>query len=126
MVQMKYDIRVALQVMAGTMGFKPTFIPFHFIRSPNTTSATTYNVKGFIEQYNGQYTMIVNGSGYRYNNDERDATSNLTLMGSSIMSNAETKLLMLRNLRNELLNESDWIVTKSLLSQMNGKQTQMV
>ena len=30
------------------------------------------------------------------------------------MSNAETKLLMLRNLRNELLNESDWIVTKSL------------
>tara|TARA_B100002019_G_C21266097_1_gene599510 strand:+ start:110 stop:337 length:228 start_codon:yes stop_codon:yes gene_type:complete len=30
------------------------------------------------------------------------------------MTNAETKLLMLRNLRNELLNESDWIVTKSL------------
>ena len=30
------------------------------------------------------------------------------------MSNAETKLLMLRNLRNELLNESDWIVSKSL------------
>ena len=30
------------------------------------------------------------------------------------MSNAETKLLMLRNLRNELLNESDWIVIKSL------------
>ena len=30
------------------------------------------------------------------------------------MTNTETKLLMLRNLRNELLNESDWIVTKSL------------
>ena len=30
------------------------------------------------------------------------------------MSNAETKLLMLRNLRNKLLNESDWIVSKSL------------
>ena len=30
------------------------------------------------------------------------------------MTDTETKLLMLRNLRNELLNESDWIVTKSL------------
>ena len=30
------------------------------------------------------------------------------------MSESEAKLLMLRNLRNELLNESDWIVTKSL------------
>ena len=30
------------------------------------------------------------------------------------MTNTETKLLMLRNLRNELLSESDWIVTKSL------------
>ena len=30
------------------------------------------------------------------------------------MSNAETKLLMLRNLRNKLLDESDWIVSKSL------------
>tara|TARA_Y100000114_G_scaffold63840_1_gene58488 strand:+ start:215 stop:442 length:228 start_codon:yes stop_codon:yes gene_type:complete len=30
------------------------------------------------------------------------------------MTDSETKLLMLRNLRNELLNESDWIVTKSL------------
>jgi len=30
------------------------------------------------------------------------------------MNISETKLLMLRNLRNELLNESDWIVTKSL------------
>ena len=31
-----------------------------------------------------------------------------------MMSESEAKLLMLRNLRNELLNESDWIVTKSL------------
>ena len=30
------------------------------------------------------------------------------------MTDSETKLLMLRNLRNELLSESDWIVTKSL------------
>ena len=30
------------------------------------------------------------------------------------MTDSETKLLMLRNLRNELLDESDWIVTKSL------------
>ena len=30
------------------------------------------------------------------------------------MTDSETKLLMLRNLRNELLTESDWIVTKSL------------
>ena len=30
------------------------------------------------------------------------------------MTDSETKLLMLRNLRNELLNESDWIVSKSL------------
>jgi len=30
------------------------------------------------------------------------------------MTDTETKLLMLRNLRNELLSESDWIVTKSL------------
>ena len=75
--------RVAHSVMAGgtAMSSKPTFIPFHFIDSPNTTSAITYNVKGFIEQYNGQYTMIVNGSGYRYNNDEQVlASSNLTLM----------------------------------------------
>ncbi len=31
-----------------------------------------------------------------------------------MMSESEAKLLMLRSLRNELLNESDWIVTKSL------------
>ena len=30
------------------------------------------------------------------------------------MTDSETKLLMLRNLRNELLSESEWIVTKSL------------
>lgn len=30
------------------------------------------------------------------------------------MSESEAKLLMLRELRNELLSESDWIVTKSL------------
>ena len=30
------------------------------------------------------------------------------------MTDSETKLLMLRNLRNELLNESAWIVSKSL------------
>ena len=31
-----------------------------------------------------------------------------------MMSESEAKLLMLRELRNELLRESDWIVTKSL------------
>ena len=63
------------------MASKTTAIPFHFIDSPSTTSATTYNIKGLIENHANQYTMIQNGAGYNYNNDEGQlATSNLTLM----------------------------------------------
>ena len=55
-------------------------IPFHFADSPNTTNATTYNIQGVIEKLNQQYTMIKNGAGYNYNNDEAHmATCNLTL-----------------------------------------------
>ena len=61
---------------------RPTSIPFHFADSPNTTSATTYNIQGVIERYNhGPYTMLRNGGGYNYNNAElASATCQLTLM----------------------------------------------
>ena len=61
---------------------RPTSIPFHFADTPNTTSATTYNIQGVIERYNhGPYTMLRNGGGYNYNNAElASATCQLTLM----------------------------------------------
>ena len=65
----------------GMMASKTTAVPFHFVDSPSTTSATTYNIKGLIEHQGNQYTMIQNGAGYNYNNEEAQlATSNLTLM----------------------------------------------
>ena len=65
---------------AGYSASKSMSIPFHFADSPNTTSAITYNIQGVIEKVGQQYTMIKNGAGYNYNNDEAHlATCNLTL-----------------------------------------------
>lgn len=66
---------------AGYSASRSNSIPFHFTDSPNTTSETTYNIQGVIEKQGAAYTMIQNGSGYNYNNDEGHlATCNLTLM----------------------------------------------
>ncbi len=55
-----------------------------FLDSPNTTSATTYNIKSYIYDYGSSVTaknLIVNGGGYAYNNQETAVTSSsLTLM----------------------------------------------
>jgi len=59
---------------------RPASIPFHFVDSPITNSATTYNIQGVIERNGYQYTMLRNIGGYNYNNDElASATCNLTL-----------------------------------------------
>ena len=49
-----------------------------FLDSPNTTSATTYNIKSYIYDYGSSITsknLIVNGGGYAYNNQETAVTS---------------------------------------------------
>tara|TARA_B100000212_G_scaffold126247_1_gene94658 strand:- start:1477 stop:2076 length:600 start_codon:yes stop_codon:yes gene_type:complete len=66
---------------AGYSASRPASVPFHFVDSPSTTSATTYNVQGVIEKQGSQYTMLRNIGGYNYNNDEMaSATCQLTLM----------------------------------------------
>ena len=66
---------------AGYSASKPQSIPFHFVDSPSSTSAVTYNIQGVIERNGYQYTMLRNIGGYRYNNDEMaSATCQLTLM----------------------------------------------
>ena len=66
---------------AGYSASKPQSVPFHFVDSPSTTSATTYNIQGVIEREGQQYTMLRNIGGYNYNNDElASATCQLTLM----------------------------------------------
>lgn len=56
----------------------------HYLDSPNTTSATTYNIKACGNHYGSSLSsinLIINGGGYAYNNKETAvATSNLTLM----------------------------------------------
>ena len=62
------------------MQVRPASVPFHFIDSPSTTSATTYNIQGVIERVGYQYTMLRNIGGYNYNNDEMaSGTCQLTL-----------------------------------------------
>tara|TARA_X000001382_G_scaffold10708_1_gene7345 strand:- start:9903 stop:10463 length:561 start_codon:yes stop_codon:yes gene_type:complete len=55
-----------------------------FLDSPNTTSATTYNIKSFIFDFGSSITaktLIVNGGGQNYNNKETAVTSSsITLM----------------------------------------------
>lgn len=66
---------------AGYSASRPNSIPFHFVDSPATTSATTYNIQGVIEDSPNQRTMLRNVGGYNYNNDEMaSATCQLTLM----------------------------------------------
>jgi len=66
---------------AGYSASRPNSIPFHFVDSPATTSATTYNIQGVIEDSPNQRTMLRNIGGYNYNNDElASATCQLTLM----------------------------------------------
>tara|TARA_B100000963_G_scaffold103207_1_gene89351 strand:- start:212 stop:913 length:702 start_codon:yes stop_codon:yes gene_type:complete len=54
-----------------------------YLDSPNTTSATTYNIKSFIHDYGSSIsaqTLVVNGGGYNYNSKETAITSSsLTL-----------------------------------------------
>ena len=71
--------RVAHSVMAGgtAMSSKPTFIPFHFVDSPNTTSAITYRVKWKAQQNTGYLNRTgddTNGLAYPR------AASSLTVM----------------------------------------------
>ena len=66
---------------AGYSASRPCSVPFHYVDSPSTTSATTYNIQGVIEDSGNQRTMLRNGGGYNYNNDElASATCQLTLM----------------------------------------------
>ena len=66
---------------AGYSASKPHSVPFHYVDSPSTTSATTYNIQGVIEREGQQYTMVRNIGGYNYNNDElASSTCQLTLM----------------------------------------------
>ena len=59
-------------------------VPIHFLDTPNTTSATTYNFKGYANHYGSSLsalTLVINGGGYNYNNKETAIpTSNITLM----------------------------------------------
>jgi len=59
-------------------------VPIHFLDTPSTTSATTYNFKGYANHYGSSLsnsTLIINGGGYAYNNKETAVpTSNITLM----------------------------------------------
>ena len=66
---------------AGYSASRPQACPFHFMDSPNTTSAVTYNIQGVIERTNSTYTLLRNIGGYNYNNDElASSTCQLTLM----------------------------------------------
>ena len=55
-----------------------------FLDSPNTTAATTYNIKSFIHDFSSSVSaknLVVNGGGYSYNNKETAITSSsITLM----------------------------------------------
>jgi len=65
---------------AGYSASRSAAIPFHFVDLPSTTSAITYNIQGVVSTTGGAKTMIRNGSGYNYNNEEAHmATCNLTL-----------------------------------------------
>jgi hypothetical protein len=58
-------------------------VPLHFLDTPNTTSATTYNFKAYANHYGSSLSsinLIINGGGYAYNNKETAVpTSNITL-----------------------------------------------
>ena len=65
---------------AGYSASRSAAIPFHFVDSPSTTSAITYNIQGVVSTTGGAKTMIRNGSGYNYNSEEAHmATCNLTI-----------------------------------------------
>ena len=55
-----------------------------YLDTPNTTSATTYNMKSYIYDFGSSIsakTLVVNGGGYAYNNKETVVTSSsITLM----------------------------------------------
>ena len=59
-------------------------LPLHFLDTPNTTSATTYNFNAYAHHYGSSLssiTLVVNGGGYNYNNKETAVTtSNIILM----------------------------------------------
>ena len=66
---------------AGYSASRPASVPFHFVDSPSTTSATTYTIQGIIEHSGSTRTMLRNIGGYNYNNDELACGScQLTLM----------------------------------------------
>tara|TARA_E500000331_G_scaffold7131_1_gene6945 strand:- start:8869 stop:9483 length:615 start_codon:yes stop_codon:yes gene_type:complete len=65
---------------AGYSASRPASVPFHFVDSPSTTSATTYNIQGIIEHSGSTRIMLRNIAGYNYNNDEMaSGTCQLTL-----------------------------------------------
>ena len=65
---------------AGYSASRQHVVPFHFTDSPSTTSAITYNIQGVVSLQSGAKTLVKNGSGYNYNNEEAHlATCNLTL-----------------------------------------------
>ena len=66
---------------AGYSASRPQACPFHFMDSPNTTSAVTYNIQGVIERDGHTHTLVRNIGGYRYNtNEQASSTCQLTLM----------------------------------------------
>tara|TARA_Y100001936_G_scaffold157183_1_gene153478 strand:- start:808 stop:1695 length:888 start_codon:yes stop_codon:yes gene_type:complete len=72
-------------IIAASSYSKPDKAPLlHFLDSPNTTSATTYNFFAYANHYGSSLsslTLIINGGGYTYNNKETAVpTSNITLM----------------------------------------------
>ncbi len=70
----------------GSDGYskQTTVVPVHFLDTPNTTSATTYNIRMFANHYGSSLssaTLYMNSGGYNYNNKEAYmSTSQLTLM----------------------------------------------
>lgn len=66
---------------AGYSASRTNSTPFHFVDSPNTTSAITYNIQGVIEHSGSTRILFRNIGGYNYNNDEMaSGTCQLTLM----------------------------------------------
>jgi len=68
----------------GASYTKPTAVHALFLDSPATTSATTYKMQAFANQFSSSLaslTLVENGGGYNYNNKETAiATSSLIVM----------------------------------------------
>ena len=78
-------VGTAHSMIGSSQYSKPDKAPLlHFLDTPNTTSATTYNFFAYANHFGSSVsnsTLVVNGGGYTYNNKETGVpTSNITLM----------------------------------------------